>query len=382
VKSKISKLINRIALALVVVLFFGTLLSDTFAWREYSQFKTNSAIGGTLRYDVTLNDTFVPVNDWVVGDRPIHKAVTVTNPTQSGEPVYVRIVLKEYLQLNAVSHVYSGSMYATDPVSGRFYAVSDGSRWTVDFDEPLPFAKNGVRYTEAEFRGAMAAISPAAVSSWIASLGFDPANTLTEIAWDVATGDAGLFIVDWLDGRRAVTAVAQSVRSVPEFYLGNTVARSSYAEMETGKYGVPFYYDPAELYGEQLYPPHNYAETVLDPTYPIREYVAWHWDTAKVISIGAFLANPSRYAGGVWVYTDTDPYYLYWSNPLGSGETTGDALGTVELVSQPDSAFYYAIHVDLEAVSKDELSAWLGFTGRDATLNAPAALIDLWLSGA
>jgi hypothetical protein len=72
----------------------------------------------------------------------------------------------------------------------------------------------------------------------------------------------------------------------------------------------------------------------------------------------------SDYAGqkNVWVYNDldADDCYVYWMTPLDPGETTGLALQNVTLIKQPNGAFYYAVHVDMEAVSPDQLSLWTG----------------------
>jgi alternate signal-mediated exported protein len=106
--------------------------------------------------------------------------------------------------------------------------------------------------------------------------------------------------------------------------------------------------------GECAYPAYNLANPAGGRTAPIHEYVKWNHGQS-VLPLSAWKGGQS-----VWVYNDLDPddTYVYWIAALSPGDTTANALDSVELIKQPDGAFYYAVHVDLEAVSKNELSEW------------------------
>jgi hypothetical protein len=64
-----------------------------------------------------------------------------------------------------------------------------------------------------------------------------------------------------------------------------------------------------------------------------------------------------------WIIDDRDKTdfatgegpWIYWGQLLQPGEETADFLKTIELLQQPDGEFYYAIHVEMEAVSLDEM---------------------------
>ena len=79
--------------------------------------------------------------------------------------------------------------------------------------------------------------------------------------------------------------------------------------------------------------------------------------------------------GGYWVY-DTDGW-VYWSQPIKAGETTGLLLDNIELNQVMDDSWYYAINVVAQFVTADDLGrgSGTGFYDLDAgTAPTPAAL--------
>ena len=60
--------------------------------------------------------------------------------------------------------------------------------------------------------------------------------------------------------------------------------------------------------------------------------------------------------------------WVYWIGSLAPKQYSSDFLRSISLLRQPDDAFYYAIHTDMQAVSFSELDRWT---------EAPADLIDV-----
>jgi hypothetical protein len=66
-----------------------------------------------------------------------------------------------------------------------------------------------------------------------------------------------------------------------------------------------------------------------------------------------WLKNPRT--GPFWVW-DADGW-VYWAEPLHRGTATGVLMDAVSLDYEPEAtAYYYAIHVRLEAITADEMT--------------------------
>ncbi|MDR0248071.1 MAG: hypothetical protein LBI44_00175 [Oscillospiraceae bacterium] len=50
--------------------------------------------------------------------------------------------------------------------------------------------------------------------------------------------------------------------------------------------------------------------------------------------------------------------WVYWDTPIKPGEATSTFMDSMQLVTQPEGAFYYAMHIDMQAVSADSLRYW------------------------
>ena len=96
---------RRVTTIVAVLLVFATVLSGTFAWRNYRSHRTNEGAGGSLRYKARLVEEFDPkdTKDWKVEQGPVQKTVRVYNPAREVKedpndygPVFVRIMLKDF----------------------------------------------------------------------------------------------------------------------------------------------------------------------------------------------------------------------------------------------------------------------------------------------
>jgi hypothetical protein len=98
------------------------------------------------------------------------------------------------------------------------------------------------------------------------------------------------------------------------------------------------------------------------------EYIRWILGTDVVL-----LSEWDGVPGPFWIIDDRDILdpWVYWGQALQPGEETSKFMEAVELIKQPNGDFYYAIHVELQALSIDELAG-------DAPewTDAPAEIIE------
>ncbi|MCL2487636.1 MAG: Ig-like domain-containing protein, partial [Oscillospiraceae bacterium] len=104
-----------------------------------------------------------------------------------------------------------------------------------------------------------------------------------------------------------------------------------------------------------------------------RAFIEWQLNTGAILPLSQWLAGGSKPVAK-WIYDDlSDSGWVYWGQVLKTdGDTTADFMESVSLIHQPDGDFYYVIHVELDAVSLDELDSW-GDVGDEFLKNAPSA---------
>jgi hypothetical protein len=307
-----------IALVLTASVLSVTLLAGTFAWKDHRQHKSNELSGRQKLYDVTLIEDFQPKDDWKVGDDPIDKEVRVKNTMDGTNPdagaMFVRLTFKEYMEITAqTDYVHTPDRYAVG-TDGKFIVSTDAP------DE-----------------------------TWLAAQGY-PGHDTTLLT-DAISGETGYFIKTRAGdpngqyGKYVITDTGTTALPVP--VVANTARVLPELLAQPGTHS-------ADSNGECGYPAHNLSNPASGATFPIHEYVQWNHG-ASVVALSAFTGQRN-----VWVYNDVNPddYYVYWIGALEPGETTANAFESVELIKQPDGKFYYAIHVDMEAVSEDQLSQW------------------------
>ncbi|MDR0862321.1 MAG: hypothetical protein LBN30_06080 [Oscillospiraceae bacterium] len=305
-----------IALGMAAVILTVTVIGGTFAWTDYRQHKTNEFKATGKIYDVTLIEEFIPKDDWKVTDACIEKEVRVKNmlnpdDAKSG-PVLVRLTFKEYMEIAA----QTGYVYTPDR-----YAVGEDGAFIGSLTEPT--------------------------EQWLANQGY-PNHEYAQIK-DAISGVTAYFIK---------TKAGDINGQYGKYIVTDTGVPAGAQPVIQGSVRADVTSTAAHIAGsndECNYPAHNLASMTGDLTLPIREFVTWD-NGAAVIPLSALQEGQT----GVWVYNDTDvsDTYVYWVGLLRPGQTTADAFESVGLIKQPDGTFYYAIHVDMEAISPDELPTW------------------------
>ncbi|MDR0906081.1 MAG: hypothetical protein LBN00_07910 [Oscillospiraceae bacterium] len=309
--------IKVIALAMSVVMLTVVIIAGTFAWTNHDQHKTNELTGIDKIYDVTLIEDFKPKDNWKVTDSPVTKEIRVKN---TGNPdagaLFVRLTFKEFMEIAD----QGGYEYTPDR-----YAIGTDGQFLTSETEPTP--------------------------EWLALQGY-PDHEYSLLT-NAINGEKRYFIkteagdINGQYGKYVITGVGLGGNTNP-VVAGTT--RVDPADLQTNAV------HDADSNGECAYPAHNLSNPTTGATFPIHNYVQWNHGAA-VVALSAYTGQEN-----VWVYNDTDPddFYVYWIGALEPDDVTANVFESLQLKVQPDGSFYYAIHVDMEAVSTDHLADWTG----------------------
>ncbi|MCL2106718.1 MAG: Ig-like domain-containing protein [Oscillospiraceae bacterium] len=334
-----SSIRKKAAAAVALAAILITSVGGTLAYRDFKQHKSNELGGIDLHYEARLVEDFVERPDWKVEDGDVKKEIRVANVGRRDDGygnVYVRLQLKEYMEIGEVTYVETEKRYMID-IHGQYITRPTQEEAARDFP-----GHNYAELTDA-VTGA---------SGWfIETQAHDPNGQMGKhVITNIIVGDADPVIPDSM---RAVNLNHHGV-----MVNGELVTRSDECD----------------------YPVHpwDYANG-LDVREYIEAYITWGLNTGAIIRYSDWILDPVPVAK--WIVDDSPngDGWAYWGQPLLPESETANLLDTVKLISQPDGSFYYVIHVDMEAVSLDELiknDPDLGWNGdiRDSYIqNAPSA---------
>ena len=318
----IKKAFVGIAAALAVA---STALSGTYAWNDYKQHKSNRMGSSDTKYEARLVEEFDDEDDWTVEKGRIPKKISVVNLGERNDnfgDVYVRIQLKEYMEI------------------GGFSTTETTLRYMID--------------TEGQF--ITYASEQAAQAAW-------PGHNVANLT-DKVTGKSGWFIETQAGdpngqmGKHVVIdiAIEDAVPVIP----GTTRAVNLNHHGYQGPNGFVTRSD------ECNYTVHPWNGMTL----PTASYVDWHLNDPAIIKLSDWLADGSP-AVDKWIIDDvSNSGWVYWGRALRTdGDMTSTFMDSVSLKVQPDGCFYYVIHVELDAISYGELGSW-GDIG-DGFINQP-----------
>jgi hypothetical protein len=363
---------KKAAAAVSVVLALALGLGGTYMWRDYSQHKTNQAMGEIPAYDVRLVEDFEEVSSWKTSDPALTKEIRVANvgkATHGFSGVYVRLQLKEYMEIAPITYTQTANRYMInekDNDDGNINAGADGKFVIYD--------------TEAEAKAAY------------------PGHGVAELT-DAVTGQTGWFVQtqahdpDGQYGKFVVTEIrlgdAESLVDGVERADHDADERHQIKENGECLYTVHTWNgepDGSRYDGTEMFPDLADAGTLT-----FHDFVEWiHVEnSANLMSLTSFVANGS-FPIAKWIYDDRSmaaggTNWVYWGKPLepqnededNPGSTTSNLLDEIKLLLQPQGNFYYAIHADMEALSLDELA------GTNRTWNdAPEEIINSYINNA
>ena len=324
---------KRAAAAIAVIALIATMLGGTYAYHDIKQHKSNEFMGSTSKYEARLVEDFAEVEDWQVGDGAVDKKISVVNHGREAEgygEVYVRIQLKEYMEIGEIRYTETEKRYMLD-TAGKF----------VIFE------------TEAE---ALSATGPG---------GAYEGHALAELT-DAVTGRHGWFIETQdhdINGQMGKHVITEFEVGDAEKVIKDGPGRAT----DTNHHGTVIKDSDGNTVGfsheseECLYKVHSWkgdADSRLDT----RDYIEWQLNTGAIITVSEWLDPAGPYKGqpvGKWIVEDRDDSgWVYWGEALKpDGGQTANFMESVTLVKQPDGSFYYVIHTELEAVSLEELAS-------------------------
>ena len=328
---------KRVALIVAVLALIATTLGGTFAYQDYKQHKSNELSGDSIKYEARLVEDFAEVSDWKVSDGPVTKKISVVN--LGVEPdfgsIYVRIQLKEYMEIGALTHHETHERYMID-TEGEF----------------IIFATEGEAITATSAGGLYAG------------------HAYQELT-DQVTGKHGWFI----ETQDHDPNGQMGKHVIYDFSVGSPGAVISSGPQEKAK-NTNHHSFPSD---ECDYAIHSWEQGSRLET---RDYIDWQLNTGAVITIAQWL-DPNGNNGkpvDKWVIDDTNGEgWVYWGRALEPGGNTALFMESVKLIQQPDGSFYYVIHTDMQAVSLDELISgdpdW-GDAGDAFIKNSPKLAFD------
>ena len=316
-----------VALSLVV--------GGVFAWADNTQHKSNIATGGGAgdKNDIVLIEDYEEPDDWQQGDE-LKKEVWAKN-TGDGQ-LYVRLQLKEYMDIAKVTYDYSDDLLLVN-TDGKFMASANtGAPTAADLAAyKLALTNMGLVYTDAQITNPPLTAYGETVARYY--LKTDGTTNLN--------GKYGKFLL---------------------MGFSQAAPRSLVEDVDRGTY-EPTIDHKNHPTSECLYTPHVWNGSVCencgqgDDTDPyddgtglgFHDYVQW--------TMGADLVLLSDWNGepvAKWILDDTSAEgWAYWGEALQPGEGTSKLLEKIKLIKQPEGPFYYAIHVDMQAADISQLTS-------------------------
>jgi len=297
------------------------IVGGVFAWADNGQHKTNPITGNNLldRPDVVLVEDFEEPDDPPPGQE-IKKELWVKNTGDSR--LYVRLQLKEYMEISKITYSYSDQELLVDADGKFMQSAGTGAADLASFK--LGLDNMGLVYEDSQ----------------IVTL---RAYGDTIDRFYLATGETTN--INGKYGKRLLLDYDQAdPRSLVE-----DVIRGSYESTADHKNHPT---------SECLYTPHLWndpppepencgqGDDGNDPACGFHDYFGW--------KLGAPLTKLSEWDGqpvAAWILDDgSDEGWAYWGEALRPGENTAKLLESITLLQRPDGPYYYAIHVDMQAV--------------------------------
>jgi len=311
---------NRRSLCVVgaVIVALSMVITGAFAWFDNHQHKTNVVTGGkkTAKEDVVLIEDFESPPDWYPGEE-LKKEVSVKN-TGDGQ-IYIRIQLKEYMDIAAVVYEHTAERLMVDKDGKFMYWASEAAakEWLTNNKIPFTDAQL-VRYTAY-------------------------GDTVERVYFATAADTT-------LNGRDGKQMLLNYTEGAPQSLVPG-VNRGTYSNTNDHRLHPT---------SECLYTPHLWSGSTFEggkdtePNKdPFHKYVEWKLG-APLIKMSAWDGQPVA----AWILDDSsNEGWAYWGEALKPGSSTTKLLNSIKLVEQPNGPFYYALHVDMQAADILDLDA-------------------------
>lgn len=324
---------RRIVFLFILVGIMSSSLS--LAWRDVSQFKTNSMKTTKVANNVVLIEDYQEKEDWSEGES-IVKKVAVRNGQDGDdlskyvfEDAYVRVQFKEFLEIGKKTKQYSAQRYMVDEI-GEFVKFKTLELAQKYLEDPVNSAPSDARIEQMEVYPSLSD-APKGGYFYIASRLKNP------------YGKYGKFLTVG-----AIEGDYESVEGPDGPQKGNPGA----------------VHDFNGIAPESLWSIHKWDQNVRDhfaKASVFTNYVTWNLGT-DVIPLNQWDGQPSA----TWIIdTESDQGWVYWGQALKHGKDaeyskslTSNVLESVKLANQPGSGAHYFLNVKLDAVNQSDLKLW------------------------
>lgn len=365
---------KKVAGAVSILLALALLIGGTFAWNDNRQHKTNEAKGNGLRYKARLVENFNPndTENWTVEKPPVTKTISVWNPgnqdnvndqSQYGD-IFVRLQLKEFMEFYPVVYERTEERYMID-TDGKFFAFDSQTAANAFLDKlktDYGIEKDATRIVKlAMYNDIDPATETPVERYYIQTRQGDP------------NGIYGDFIVTGIDVDKVSNDTwnlfnqsnAESGQATN--HNDHTWACESGSDGNSATTGNQYIHQTEN--GECLYHVHTWengiaggcGQDVSHSNLCFHDFVAWSLNTGAMMTFADWSDPAGNNCAPVakWIVDTNSPLgWVYWGEALAPGARTEDLLKSITLISQPEDAFYYAIHTDMQAVSFSELGNW------------------------
>lgn len=334
-KSRTKRILNGLSAILVA----AALIGGTFAYTMFGH-KSNKLKNNT-KFQARLIENFEPVTDWSAGET-ITKEISVKNmggadpdfPGQSWGNIYVRVQLKEYMNITTYKYTY---LCDENDMPVRFMVDIEGSFVKFKVDPSLSIDEQATRIVSDE-------------NNWQKVVGNPKENEFIQrltagdfIKAQSIDDDQEYYYVktneeapNGIYGKHLLLSVNQDV--LERKSLGTVQERAKpYSGWDDGSND------------ECNYDVHIWEYGSSDCEMAFHEYISW-----DITNDFVYLDEWDQKATGRWIL-DTESGWAYWGQALAPGERTDNLLNSITLETQPEGEFYYVIHADMSAVSLDEL---------------------------
>ncbi|MDR1410334.1 MAG: DUF6273 domain-containing protein [Oscillospiraceae bacterium] len=300
---------KKIILALAALtLAAAMLVGGSLAWRDYTQHKTNETRGGEdVLYTVKLVEDYTERKNWKKEQGKVDKKIRVTNDGLTNGNYgtsYVRLQLKDYMEIGKKQQTYTGVRYMID-TNGNFVYYS-----TQEAAQTAYPGHKVAHLTDAIHN----------ITGWfIQTQAKDP------------NGQYGAFLCTKITDGAATSVLPGYTRADYEADVNHQIVPNGECA-----YHLKLWDD---------------AKTAID------DYVQVNLGHDVVL-----LADWDGKPTAKWILAPDG--WIYWGQALKPGETSVNLVESLELLKNPEGTFYYALHVDMQSVSKDKLGEWTDMPGK------------------
>lgn len=322
------KLKYIVALIFTVLLLVILAVTGTVAYKDYNQHKSNVLTSAATQYDVVLVNEFEPIEHWSMGDGAKAAPMYVKNSHSSRgndtelSDIFVRVQLKEYMETSGQKYIYSDH---------RFMIDTDGN---YERFETIDAANNFIASLENSDRKTQ----PQKVQGY-----FDDQEYyyIPTQAKDI-NGQFGLHLVMGVEKDGEAKPLIEGSTRADKEALKNE--HHNPGDIDECDYPIVYFEEKREGWSEAF---------ELRNKSAITEYIKVNFGD-EMMTLEEWEQNPRPVQK--WILdTRNEEGYMYWGDVLKYDESTAHILESVELLKNVDGMFYYAHHLDLEAVSKDDL---------------------------